>query len=146
MRERYFGDAMAKNDKKEIDSKLLKSINALEKATRNMQKMMAKEKTSFVYNLMGGCPLVITTSNDIDSVRTILKKFSDYLESQNETLRIVSEYNENLTIEQFIEICVSIVFFEDSPTTKKLVLRPYKEYDQLELAFDFKHVASIFGN
>ena len=127
---------------KENNTELVKTIRQLEKMTKKMVKLLDSEKTSFAYDMLCGCPFFVNNEKDISILIKTINKFSDFFHDQNMKMKIISENNSEITIEQLYLLCSDCL---TNQSTEKLILRPSKYDEKLILYLERNAVAEIFG-
>lgn len=127
---------------KENKTKLLKTINQLEKITKRIERLVDLEKTSFAYDLLCGCPLFINCVEDVSVLIKTLNEFSKFLNVQNIKMKIASENENDLSLKQVENLCNELL---SKQCNEKLILRPSKYEDKLTLYLERKTILEIFG-
>lgn len=135
---------MSKNkNPKNIDDKLLKSVNALANVNRKLCNIMESNKESIAYKITNGIPVIIQSDKEIEVIKNILIKFKTKIEELNCKISIRTIENDDANIDDVIALCANILK-EYNNQTNPLILRSSKTSEYMMITLDFKPIAEIF--
>lgn len=135
---------MSKNKTlKDIDAKLIKSINALANVNRKLCDVIESEKKSIAYKITDGIPVIIQSEKEIEIVKNIIIRFKIKIEELNCKIMIRTIEKDEATINDVIDLCKNILK-EYNNQTNPLVLRSSKTSEYIMITLDFKPIAEIF--